>query len=239
MLQFDSVSLQYKNYAPPILNQVSFRMEQGDSRYLTGRNGVGKSSLLSLLYMATAPSQGEIRLFGQSISRCPRPQRQSLRRKMGILFQEPQLIEHVNVFDNVALPLRLAHVSEQNIQNSVMELLKWLELDHKAYDMPGTLSGGERQCIALGRSVIHRPQFIIADEPTAHIDHYSSEKILRLLYELNKLGTSLIIATHDPWILENYPAIQLHLHEGQIKEIAPPSYIETPINPHDIMAPAA
>ncbi|MBL1147511.1 MAG: ATP-binding cassette domain-containing protein [Pseudomonadota bacterium] len=231
MLYFDQVTLTYKENDSPVLDNISFRIARGEFRYLTGRNGAGKSSLMSLVAMATQPSRGQIRLIGQDVTRCARHQRQALRRKMGVLFQEPRLIDHISVFDNVALPLRLCHISEQNIHTSVIELLKWLDLDHKAYDLPTALSGGERQAVSLARGVVHRPLLILADEPTAHIDNESSKRILRLLSELNKLGTTVMMATHDRWILESWPRPALHLEGGKIMQIpsrevfaAPDSY---------------
>ncbi|TVQ81648.1 MAG: ATP-binding cassette domain-containing protein [Micavibrio sp.] len=219
MIFFDNVFLQYKNTESPVLDGVGFRMERGDFRYLTGRNGAGKTSLLSLITMETQPSRGSVRLLGQNVARAPRSQRQALRRRMGILFQEPRLIPHISVFDNIALPLRLMHISEQNISSSVTEILKWLGLENKIDSRPDSLSGGERQAVALARAVIHRPQLILADEPTAHIDEISAKKILRLLSELNKLGTTVLMATHDRWILENMPRPALHLADGRITAV--------------------
>ncbi len=219
MLHFDSVSFQYKNNKSPILDNLCFKIKKGAYYYLTGRNGAGKTSLLSLIYMNKQSNRGTIRLMGQDITRCPAQQKQALRRKMGVLFQEPRLIEHVSVFDNVALALRISHVSEQNTYNSVNELLSWLELDNKKNHLPSELSGGERQCIALARAVIHRPLLILADEPTAHIDNTSSKKVLRLLEELNLLGTTIILTTHDQWIIESFPHPQLNLDNGRISTV--------------------
>ncbi|TNE30372.1 MAG: ATP-binding cassette domain-containing protein [Alphaproteobacteria bacterium] len=238
MLYFDQVTLTYKENDSPVLDNISFRIARGEFRYLTGRNGAGKSSLMSLVAMATQPSRGQIRLMGQDVTRCARHQRQALRRKMGILFQEPRLIEHISVFDNVALPLRLCHISEQNIHTSVIELLKWLDLDHKANELPAALSGGEKQAVSLARGVVHRPLLILADEPTAHIDNESSKRILRLLSELNKLGTTVMMATHDRWILESYPRPALHLEGGKIMQVPSREVFSTP-DSYDNLSSAA
>ncbi len=215
MIQFIDVKLQHDSLIT-ILDRINFFIDSGEYIYLTGNNGAGKTSILSLIHMQNLPTAGQIRLFGRDVSKLSNNQKAHLRRKIGILFQEAKFIEHISIFDNIAIPLRIIKTPEKKVTHNVNELLKWLGLSCKANMLPSLLSGGERQLVSLARAVIARPSLILADEPTAHIDISAMKKIILLLEELNSLGTTIVMSTHDQWILDNFPKKTIHLQNGLI-----------------------
>ena len=182
---------------PEILRDITFNLEPGSFHFLTGPSGAGKSSLLKLMYFAERPSRGLISLFGRDIATTPRRQMPPLRRKIGVVFQDFRLIDHLSAFDNVALPLRVAEVPEHDVAEHVTELLSWVGLAEHLHARPPTLSGGQQQRVAIARAVIGRPSLLLADEPTGNVDDELALRLMRLFEELNKLGTTLVIATHS------------------------------------------
>ncbi len=196
----DNVGLRY-GHGPEILRDVSFRLEAGSLAFLTGPSGAGKSSLLSLLFLARAPSRGLISLFGADAATLPRIDRARLRRRIGIVFQEFRLLDHLTVFENVLLPLRVAGSRRRTWRDDAVELLNWVGLGPVIEAYPPTLSGGEKQRAAIARAVIAQPDLLLADEPTGNVDPKMADRLLRLLLELNRLGTSVLIATHDPALI--------------------------------------
>ena len=197
ILQFDNVGLRYGTGAET-LSDLSFSLQAGDFYFLTGPSGAGKTSLLKLLYLAQRPSRGLIRLFGEEIAGLPRKALPALRRRIGVVFQDFRLVPHLSAFDNVALPLRVAGASEQDLTRTVTEMLDWAGLGNRMSARPATLSGGEQQRVAIARAVVARPELLVADEPTGNLDAETSEKIVRLLFELNReAGTTLVLVTHD------------------------------------------
>ena len=165
--------------------------------------------MLKLLYLAQRPTRGRIQLFGDELTDAPRDALPSYRRRIGIVFQDFRLIRHLSAFDNVALPLRIAGRPEAEVESSVREMLAWVGLADRASARPPTLSGGEQQRVAIARAVIARPEILVADEPTGNVDAEMAKRILHLLTALNRLGTTIIVATHDISLIAATPGAQM------------------------------
>lgn len=215
IVRFDDVSMRYGR-APETLKDLSFSLAPGSFHFLTGPSGAGKSSLLKLIYLAARPSKGLLHLFGQDVSRVPTPERPALRRRIGVVFQELLLLDHLSAFDNAALPLRIAGGRADGYRQDVAELLTWVGLRSRMHAMPATLAGGEKQRLAIARAVVGRPEILLADEPTGNVDHEMAVRILRLFVELNRLGTTIVIATHDQDMVARSGMPVLHIEEGRL-----------------------
>ena len=213
MVRFQNVGMRY-GLGPEILHDVSFELEPGSFHFLTGPSGAGKSTLLKLIYLASRPSHGLITLFGRDIALAERDELPALRRRIGVVFQEFRLLDHLSVMDNVALPLRVAGVKESDIRDNVAELLDWVGLSDHLQSRPATLSGGQKQRVAIARAVINRPRLLLADEPTGNVDDRIGKRLLYLLEELNKLGTTIIIATHNEALVARFDHPEMHLSDG-------------------------
>jgi len=196
VVRFESVGLRYGS-GPEILSDVSFALAPGSFHFLVGPSGAGKSSLLRLIYLGQRPTQGKIHLFGEDANAAPRQRRPELRRRIGVVFQDFRLLNHLSALDNVALPLRLAGAKEGEVREHVAELLSWVGLGDHVNAYPLTLSGGEKQRVAIARAVIGRPRLLLADEPTGNVDAQSAVRLIHLFEELNKIGTTIVIATHN------------------------------------------
>jgi cell division transport system ATP-binding protein len=196
VVQFDNVGLRYGTGAET-LSDLSFTLRTGGFYFLTGPSGAGKTTLLKLLYLALRPSRGLIRLFDEDIVTMPRTRLPGFRRRIGVVFQEFRLVPHLSAFDNVALPLRIAGVEEEDLEVPVREMLEWVGLADRASARPATLSGGEQQRVAIARAVIGRPELLLADEPTGNVDPEMAKRLIHLFDSLNKLGATVIVATHD------------------------------------------
>lgn len=195
-LSFDRVGFRYGR-GEEILSDISFTLEKGSLNFLTGSSGAGKTSLLKLMYLHMRPSHGLVTVFGQDTSLIERKDVPKLKRRMGIVLQDFRLVNHLNVFENVALPLRVTGQARHKYEKDVISLLQWVGLGERIYAMPQTLSGGEAQRAAIARAVIAKPEILIADEPTGNVDHEIGKRLIRLFSELNRLGTTVIIATHN------------------------------------------
>lgn len=215
MIQFKNVGLRYGS-GPEILRDIHFELEKGSFHFLTGQSGAGKTSLLRLMYLGKLPTRGLISMFGHDINRLDRDLLTHLRRRIGIVFQDFRLMPHLSVFDNVALPLRVENKPEKEIRNNVMELLEWVGLGDYTHAKPPTMSGGQQQRIAIARAVINRPDLLLADEPTGNLDDTIGYKLLHLFEELNKLGTTIVIASHNETLMKHFHHQQLHLSQGQL-----------------------
>lgn len=227
--EFDSVGLRYGTGAE-VLRDLDFRLRFGTFYFLTGASGAGKTSLLKLLYLAQRPTRGRIRLFGEELSEAPREALPPFRRRIGVVFQDFRLIRHLSAFDNVALPLRLAGASEDEVEGPVREMLAWVGLADRASARPPTLSGGEQQRVAIARAVINRPELIIADEPTGNVDAEMANRLLGLFTALNRLGTTVIVATHDIGLINATPGAQLiRLENGTL--VDPTGTLRNPPRP--------
>lgn len=221
-LRFDRVSLSYGPGAE-VLADVSFQLKSGSMTFLTGPSGAGKSSLLKLAYLALRPSAGRVSLLGADTGRLDRAGLAALRRRVGVVFQEFRLLDHLSAYDNVALPLRVAGDSEKRYRDDVIELLAWVGLGDRLDARPSTLSGGEKQRVAIARAVMMKPDLIIADEPTGNVDEEMGERLVRLFRELNRrLGTTVLIATHDMHLIRRTQADVLRLAGGVVARVTAP-----------------
>jgi len=201
---------------PEVLHDVNFALAPGSFHFLVGPSGAGKSSLLRLMYLAHRPSRGLITLFDRDIATTPRRDLPELRRKIGVVFQEFRLLAHLSVLDNVALPLRVAGIPEKQVRDYAEELLSWVGLADHLQSRPAILSGGQKQRVAIARAVISRPKLLLADEPTGNVDDKIALRLLYLFEELNKLGTTIVIATHNEALISRFGHPQLHLENGEL-----------------------
>lgn len=215
VVRFENVGVRYGR-APEVLKDVALTLAPGSFHFLTGPSGAGKSSLLKLIYFALRPSRGRIEIFGRDVEAASRPEIAGLRRRIGVVFQEFRLMEHLNAFENVALPLRVARQKPAAYRDDVAELLNWVGLGSRLEAMPATLSGGEKQRVAIARAVVNRPDLLIADEPTGNVDHDMALRILRLFIELNRVGTTVLIASHDQELVAQSGMPVLRLDEGRL-----------------------
>ncbi len=204
---------------PEVLSDVTFTLKPGSFHFVTGPSGAGKSSLLKLMYLAHRPSRGFVTLFDRDVTRVPRRDLPELRRKIGVVFQDFRLVQHLSAFDNVALPLRVSGGREEVIQKHVTELLTWVGLKDHLHARPPTLSGGQQQRVAIARAVIAHPKLLLADEPTGNVDDTIAVRLLYLFEELNRMGTTVVIATHNNSIISRFSHPVLGLREGGLVEI--------------------
>ena len=215
MIEFTNVGLRY-GQGPEILRDLTFRIEPGSFHFLTGPSGSGKTSLLRLLLLSLKPSRGTVRMFDRDVGALDRDSLLEMRRHIGIVFQEFRLLDHLTTFENVALPLRVRGEAESAYRSNVTELLEWVGLGQRMDAYPPLLSGGEKQRAAIARAVIGRPDILLADEPTGNVDPDLSLKLVRLFAELNKLGTTIILATHELPLLERFNFPHMSLNNGQV-----------------------
>lgn len=218
IVTFDNVGLRYGT-GKEVLSDVTFTLYPGSFYFLTGASGAGKTSLLKLLYLAQRPSRGMIRMFGTDVITLPRSRLPGFRRRLGVVFQDFRLVPHLSAYDNIALPLRVSGVREADLEKPVADMLDWVGLGHRADARPATLSGGEQQRVAIARAVIGRPELLIADEPTGNVDPEMALKLLRLFEALNRLGTTVIVATHDVHLLRKVPdSLIMRLDKGRLSD---------------------
>ncbi len=215
MVRFQNVGMRY-GLGPEVLHDISFVLEPGSFHFLTGPSGAGKSSLLKLMYLAHRPSRGLITLFDRDIATTPREDLPALRRRCGVVFQDFRLLDHLSVMDNVALPLRVAGAKESEIREHAAELLSWVGLADHLGARPATLSGGHKQRVAIARAVITRPSLLHSEEPTGNVDDRIAMRLLYLFEELNKLGATIVIATHNEALVARFPHPELHLEDGEL-----------------------
>jgi len=218
MVRFENVGMRYGG-GPEVLRDVSFDLTGGSFTFLTGLSGAGKTTLLKLISLAEPPSRGLITLFGEELATARRRDLPALRRRIGVVFQDFRLLAHLSAYDNVALPLRLAGKREADYTRDVRELLSWVGLGDRMTARPATLSGGEQQRVAIARAVVARPDLLIADEPTGNVDPEMGARLIRLFAELNRLGTTVLIATHDRMLVEETRGREMRLVEGRLMEM--------------------
>ncbi len=215
VVRFRNVGMRY-GLGPEVLHDVSFGLKAGSFHFLTGVSGAGKSSLLKMMYLAHRPSRGLIHLFGNDIATMGRREMPAVRRRIGVVFQDFRLIEHLSAVENVALPLRVAGAREDTVREHVADLLRWVGLEDQLDQRPSTLSGGQQQRVAIARAVITRPELLLADEPTGNVDDDIAMRLLYLLEELNKIGTTVVIATHNEALVSKFDHPRLELTGGQL-----------------------
>jgi len=218
MVRFENVGMRYGG-GPEVLRDVSFELSGGSFTFLTGLSGAGKTTLLKLICLSEPPSRGLITLFGEELATARRRDLPALRRRIGVVFQDFRLLSHLSAYDNVALPLRLAGKRESDYTRDVRELLSWVGLGDRMTAKPATLSGGEQQRVAIARAVVARPDLLIADEPTGNVDPEMGARLIRLFAELNRLGTTVLIATHDRMLVEETRGREIRLVEGRMMEM--------------------
>jgi cell division transport system ATP-binding protein len=215
LIHFENVGLRY-GMGPEILKDLSFDIPKKSFQFLTGPSGAGKTSLLRLLFMSLKPTRGLIRVFGREISSIPQAELPMLRRRIGIVFQDFRLLDHMTTYENVALPLRVRGKDEASYRNDVLELLRWVGLGDRINVLPPVLSGGEKQRVAIARALIDQPELLLADEPTGNVDPPMARRILKLLQELNRFGTAVVIATHDLTLMDQIEARRMILDTGRL-----------------------
>lgn len=218
MVRFEDVAARY-GQGPDVLSDLSFELAPGSFNFLTGPSGAGKSTILRLLYLALKPSRGRVVLFDRDVVRISRRDLPGIRRRIGVVFQDFRLIDHLSALDNVALPLRVAGAGEAQVRDHVAELLSWVGLADHIHHLPPTLSGGQQQRVAIARAVISRPSLLLADEPTGNVDDRIALRLMYLFEELNKMGTTVVIATHNDSLVARFPHPQLHLEGGKLFQV--------------------
>ena len=220
MVRFENVGMRY-GMGPEVLHDVTFEVQPGEFRYLVGPSGAGKTSLLRLMYLAHRPSRGLISMFGADVIAAGRQQLMDIRRRIGVVFQDYRLLAHLSALDNVALPLRVAGAKEAQVQDHVSELLAWVGLADHIHALPESLSGGQKQRVAIARAVITHPRLLLADEPTGNLDEALGQRLIRLFEELNRIGTTVIIATHNHNMVARNPHAVMTLTSGELRLDAP------------------
>lgn len=215
VVRFENVGLRY-GLGPEVLRDISFSLEPGSFHFLVGPSGAGKSSLLSLLYLARRPSRGLVTMFDRDIATIPRRELPFLRRKIGVVFQDFHLLPHLTAFENVALPLRVCTAQDPEVRAHVRELLAWVGLAEHMDARPSTLSGGQKQRVAIARALINRPSLLLADEPTGNLDDALGMRLMYLFEELNKIGTTVVIATHNKNLVARFNHPIMRLSDGEL-----------------------
>ncbi len=221
MVRFEQVGLHYGPSADghtgtDVLRDLTFSVPAGEFRWLLGPSGAGKTSMLRLMYLAIRPTRGRLDLMGVPIHDARRRDLPALRRRIGVVFQDFRLLPHLTAFDNVALPLRLAGRPEGQLRADVTEMMRWVGLFRRMDARPAELSGGEQQRVAIARAVITRPALLLADEPTGNLDDEQAERLMQLFKEMNRLGTTVIVATHNDVLVQRHPAPALRLSHGRL-----------------------
>ncbi len=216
IIDLQNVSVGYER-SGDVLQNIYFSLLPGSFTFITGKSGAGKTTLLNMLYLVKKPSKGILKVFGNNINFSNRDTLAELRQKIGVVFQDFRLLEHLSVFDNIALPLRVRGMGEKEIYKRVTELLQWVELHKSIYKVCSSLSGGEKQRVAIARAVINRPEILFADEPTGSVDADIANKLMRLFVELNKVGTTVVLATHNEQLTSTYNYPRILLSNGSAK----------------------
>jgi cell division transport system ATP-binding protein len=215
IVHFESVGMRY-GLGPEVLRDLTFSIAPRSFQFLTGPSGAGKTTLLRLILLSIKPTRGLVSVFGEEVNRISGQALTGLRRRMGIVFQDFRLLGHLTTYENVALPLRVQGKEEASYRNEVVELLHWVGLGERMHALPPVLSGGEKQRAAIARALIARPELLLADEPTGNVDPTLARRLLRLFIELNRLGTSIVIATHDLGLMDQVDARRLVLGDGRL-----------------------
>lgn len=215
MVRLENVEMRYATdrYA---LKEVSFELARGEFAYVTGVNGAGKTTLLKLLFAMERATEGSISVNNREITGLPKSKIFQYRREVGFVFQDFKLLPDLTVYDNVALPLEVRKMTQQEVDYRVSGVLNLVGLADRAKDLPTSLSGGEQQRIAIARSIIGKPHLLLADEPTGNLDSATARDIMSLFLEINEMGTTVLIATHDEMIMEEFPARVIELRKGAI-----------------------
>jgi cell division transport system ATP-binding protein len=217
MIDLNNVSVSFDGQH--VLDGINFSMKQSEFVYLVGQTGMGKSTLLRLMYFDLLPSSGKVRISSYDSSSITGRQVPRIRRRLGIVFQDFKLLEDRNVYDNVAFALFVTNARRSEIKKKVLHVLADVGLSHKRYQMPHELSGGEQQRVVIARALVNEPVVLLADEPTGNLDPTSSAEIMELLTKINMRGTAILMATHNYDLVKKYPARVVQLKEGKLFEL--------------------
>ena len=216
MIKFENVGLRY-GIGREVLSDLSFQIAPNSFQFLTGPSGAGKTSLLRLMLLSLRPTRGLVSVFGKEASTIRPRQMPIIRRKIGVVFQDFRLLDHLTTYENVALPLQVRGKMEADYRQDVTDLLDWVGLGERMHVLPPVLSGGEKQRAAIARALIDQPDVLLADEPTGNVDPPLARRLLRLFIELHRSGTSVVIATHDLTLMDQYDARRLVLNSGRLQ----------------------
>lgn len=216
MIQFENVGLRY-GLGPEVLSDLSFHLPANSFQFLTGPSGAGKTSLLRMMLLSIKPTRGIVKVFGREATAIAKGEMPRIRQDIGVVFQEFRLLDHLTTYENVALPLKVRGQDEGTFKNDVTELLKWVGLGDRMHVLPPVLSGGEKQRAAIARALIDQPKVLLADEPTGNVDPPLARRLLRLFIELHRSGTSVIIATHDLSLMDQYEARRIVINDGRLQ----------------------
>lgn len=215
LVQLEAVGMRYapERYA---LQNISLDLRKGEFTYITGGNGAGKTTLLKLLFAMERATEGNIFVNNRDIGHLPKNKIFQYRREVGFVFQDFKLLPDLTIFDNVALPLEIRKMTASEVEHRVRGVLNLVGLLDRAKDYPTHLSGGEQQRVAIARSIIGKPTLLLADEPTGNLDSKTAREIMSLFLEINDMGTTVVIATHDESLMEEFPGRVIELRKGQI-----------------------
>jgi cell division transport system ATP-binding protein len=219
VIEFRNVTVDFGGRT--VLDDVDFSLSNGEFCYLIGTTGTGKSSLLKLIYRDLLPNYGDVLVTGQHVPRLNEQQVPLLRRRLGIVFQDFQLLPDRSVYENVAFALEVTGNRRSFIKQRVLECLTMVGLAHKEQNMPGDLSGGEQQRVVIARALANEPRIMLADEPTGNLDPAAAANILSLLQQINNRGMAILMVTHNYDIVKEYPQRTVRLEEGKLKEVSP------------------
>ncbi|KAF0143687.1 MAG: cell division transport system ATP-binding protein [Nitrospirae bacterium] len=214
MIHFTNVSKIYENHAA--LRDITFSIEKGEMAFITGPSGAGKSTLLKIIYLSEKPDEGSVTIAEWELSKLKESSIPFLRRNIGVVFQDFRLLDNRNVFDNIAMALRIRGMTEYEVKERVMEVLKTVNLRHKADSFPKTLSGGEQQRVVIARAIVGEPTVLLADEPTGNLDADTAAGITRMFKEINAKGTTVLVATHNKELFRNTGRRVLKIDNGTI-----------------------
>jgi cell division transport system ATP-binding protein len=217
LLRFENVGLRY-GVGAEVVRDLNFAIAPQSFQFLTGPSGAGKTTMLRLMLLSLPPTRGTIHIFGHDAAALDKDAITAIRRRIGVVFQDFRLLDHLTTYENVALPLKARGRSEGGYRAEVVELLRWVGLGDRMNALPPVLSGGEKQRAAIARALIVRPELLLADEPTGNVDPSLARRLLRLFVELHKSGTAVVIATHDLTLMDQFGyARRLVVGDGQLK----------------------
>lgn len=214
MIHFSNVSKIYENQAA--LRNITFSIEKGEMAFITGPSGAGKSTILKIIYLSEKPDEGSVTIAEWELSKLKESSIPFLRRNIGVVFQDFRLLDNRNVFDNIAMALRIRGLAEYEVKERVMEVLKTVNLRHKADSFPKTLSGGEQQRVVIARAIVGEPTVLLADEPTGNLDADTAAGITRMFKEINAKGTTVLVATHNKELFRNTGRRVIKIDNGTI-----------------------
>ncbi len=217
VVSFDKVYLNYGN--TPVLKNIAVSLFEKSFYFLTGLSGAGKTTFLKLIYADVPPISGRVTLFGQDVTKVERDDLYQIRQKIGVVFQDFNLLNHLTILENVALPLKVMGEEVDNREKQAKEILEWVGLGHHFNTYPEKLSGGQKQRVAIARAVITRPRILLADEPTGNVDDQIAAKLMNLFYGMHKMGTCVVVATHSRAFIDKFRHTEIHIDNGELVDV--------------------